>query len=146
MSTIRVPPNDVRSTTMPWGSARMSPMSTASDPSGWRRSASTAASASLAATTASYSLSHGRYHADYVCNNTNAPLLIKEGYSFNEQDGVFSGWDPAKKSYDKSSWSYELDGQNMAKIDLTMEHPRSVFQLMKQHYSRYTPEMVSRIC
>ena len=93
-----------------------------------------------------YSLSHGRYHADYVRNNTNAPLLIKEGYSFNEQDGVFSGWDPAKKSYDKSSWSYELDGQNMAKIDLTMEHPRSVFQLMKQHYSRYTPEMVSRIC
>jgi len=93
-----------------------------------------------------YSLSHGRYHADYVRSNTNAPLLIKEGYSFNEQDGLFSGWDPAKKSYDKSSWSYELDGQNMAKIDLTMEHPRSVFQLMKQHYSRYTPEMVSKIC
>src|ERR1019366_9161565 len=93
-----------------------------------------------------YSLSHGRYHADYVRSNTNAPLLIKEGYSFNEQDGVFSGWDPVKKSYDKSSWSYELDGQNMAKIDLTMEHPRSVFQLMKKHYSRYTPEMVSKIC
>src|SRR5436190_1509006 len=29
--------------------------------------------------------------------------------------------------------------------DLTLEHPRSVFQLLKQHYSRYTPEMVERI-
>jgi formate dehydrogenase-N alpha subunit len=93
-----------------------------------------------------YALTHGRYHADYVRNYTNAPFLIKEGYSFNEQDGVFSGWDSVKKSYDKASWSYELDAANMAKVDTTMEHPRSVFQLMKKHYSRYTPEMVSKIC
>ncbi len=29
--------------------------------------------------------------------------------------------------------------------DLTLQHPRSVFQLLKQQYSRYTPEMVERI-
>jgi formate dehydrogenase major subunit len=29
--------------------------------------------------------------------------------------------------------------------DLSLQHPRSVFQLLKQHYSRYTPEMVERI-
>src|SRR6476661_7833805 len=29
--------------------------------------------------------------------------------------------------------------------DLSLEHPRCVFQLMKKQYSRYTPEMVSRI-
>jgi formate dehydrogenase major subunit len=29
--------------------------------------------------------------------------------------------------------------------DLTLQHPRCVFQLMKQQYSRYTPEMVERI-
>jgi formate dehydrogenase major subunit len=29
--------------------------------------------------------------------------------------------------------------------DLSLGHPRSVFQLLKQHYSRYTPEMVERI-
>ena len=29
--------------------------------------------------------------------------------------------------------------------DLSLEHPRCIFQLMKKHYSRYTPEMVSRI-
>jgi formate dehydrogenase major subunit len=30
-------------------------------------------------------------------------------------------------------------------FDPTLQHPRSVFQLLKQHYSRYTPEMVERI-
>ena len=29
--------------------------------------------------------------------------------------------------------------------DMSLQHPRSVFQLLKQHYSRYTPEMVERI-
>ncbi len=29
--------------------------------------------------------------------------------------------------------------------DLALQHPRCVFQLLKQQYSRYTPEMVSRI-
>ena len=29
--------------------------------------------------------------------------------------------------------------------DLSLEHPRCVFQLLKQQYSRYTPEMVERI-
>ena len=33
-----------------------------------------------------------------------------------------------------------------AKRDMTLEDPRSVFQLVKKHYSRYTPEMVSKIC
>jgi formate dehydrogenase major subunit len=29
--------------------------------------------------------------------------------------------------------------------DLTLQHPRCIFQLLKQQYSRYTPEMVERI-
>lgn len=29
--------------------------------------------------------------------------------------------------------------------DLSLQHPRCVFQLLKQHYARYTPEMVERI-
>src|SRR5215470_17870747 len=29
--------------------------------------------------------------------------------------------------------------------DLSLQHPRSVFQLLKQQYSRYTPEMVERL-
>ena len=29
--------------------------------------------------------------------------------------------------------------------DVTLEHPRSVFQLLKQHYDRYTPDVVADI-
>ncbi|MSV27271.1 MAG: formate dehydrogenase-N subunit alpha [Bryobacterales bacterium] len=94
-----------------------------------------------------YALTQNRYHAEYVRLFTNATFLVTESYAFDEAAGLFSGWDTAKKAYaDKSSWSYELDAQGFAKIDATMEHPRSVFQLMKKHYARYTPEMVSRIC
>src|SRR5262245_23333499 len=91
-----------------------------------------------------YALTHDAYQREYVKLHTNASFLIKEGFSFNE--GLFSGWDESKKAYDKSSWGYELDGSGYAKVDETLEHPRSVFQLMKQHYSRYTPEMVASIC
>ncbi len=30
--------------------------------------------------------------------------------------------------------------------DDTLQHPRCVFQILKRHYSRYTPEMVEQIC
>jgi formate dehydrogenase major subunit len=33
-----------------------------------------------------------------------------------------------------------------AKTDPTLQHPRCVFQLLKKHYSRYTPEIVEQIC
>src|SRR5205807_795933 len=31
-------------------------------------------------------------------------------------------------------------------LDPTLQHPRCVFQLLKRHYARYTPEMVERVC
>jgi formate dehydrogenase major subunit len=31
-------------------------------------------------------------------------------------------------------------------IDLTLEHPRCVFQVLKRHFARYTPEMVAEVC
>jgi formate dehydrogenase major subunit len=91
-----------------------------------------------------YTLSTGKYHAQYVREHTNATFLVKVGFGFD--NGHFSGWDPTKKSYDKATWQYETDGQGYARVDETMEHPHSVFQLMKRHYSRYTPEKVSDIC
>jgi formate dehydrogenase major subunit len=32
------------------------------------------------------------------------------------------------------------------KKDPTLQHPRSVFQVLKRHYARYTPEMVEQVC
>ena len=93
-----------------------------------------------------YALTKGHVNEEYVRLFTNAPFLVKEGYSFNEQDGLFSGWDAAKKTYDKSTWNYDLDGKGFANVDPAMENPRCVYRLMKQFYSRYTPEMVSKIC
>jgi len=90
-----------------------------------------------------YALSHDLHHADYVRQHTNASFLVKEGFSFDE--GYFSGWDSDKKSYDKSTWQYQLDAQGQARVDPSLEHPRTVFQLMKKHYSRYTPETVASI-
>jgi formate dehydrogenase major subunit len=33
-----------------------------------------------------------------------------------------------------------------AKRDETLQHPRCVFQILKRHFARYTPEVVSEIC
>ena len=91
-----------------------------------------------------HALAHDKFHADYVREHTNASFLVKAGFSF--EDGYFSGWDAASGTYDKSSWGYELDARGYARIDPSLEHPRSVFQLLRQHYARYTPEQVARIC
>jgi formate dehydrogenase major subunit len=91
-----------------------------------------------------YTLSRGLQQSEYLKLHTNAPFLIREGFGF--EDGMFSGWDEHKKAYDKTTWAYELDGSGYAKLDPAMEHPRSVFQLLKKHYARYTPEMVAATC
>jgi len=83
------------------------------------------------------------FHDEYVRNYTNASFIVKQGFDF--KDGLFSGYDPAKRTYDISSWSYEVGTNGFAKRDMTLQHERSVFQLMKAHYSRYTPDIVSSI-
>jgi formate dehydrogenase major subunit len=94
-----------------------------------------------------HTLERNRYHDEYVRLFTNAPFIVKEGYAFDEARGLFSGWDEAQKGYtDTSSWSYELDGAGHAKVDPTLQDPRSVFQIMKTFYARYTPEAVANIC
>lgn len=79
----------------------------------------------------------------YVTAYTNASLIVKEGYGF--QDGLFSGYDEAKHTYDKSTWSYETGPDGFARSDPTLQDPRCVYQLMKKHYARYTPKMVADI-
>jgi formate dehydrogenase major subunit len=91
-----------------------------------------------------YLLSHDKIQREYVKAYTNAPLIVNEGYRF--KDGLFSGYDAPNHKYDRSTWAYEMGPDGYAKIDETLQHPRCVLNLMKQHYSRYTPEMVSNIC
>ena len=92
-------------------------------------------------------LSQNRYHEEYVKAFTNATFLVKDTYAFDAQQGVFSGWDPERKAYtDTTSWAYELDERGLARTDPAMQHARSVFQIMKAFYARYTPEAVANIC
>jgi formate dehydrogenase major subunit len=79
----------------------------------------------------------------YVKNYTNASFIVSPKYSFD--DGLFSGYDSAKRTYDKSTWALEKDEQGIPKRDMTLQDPRCVFQLLKKHYSRYTLQKVSEI-
>ena len=81
---------------------------------------------------------------DYVLNYTDLPFIVKEEFTFT--DGIYSGYDADKHSYDKSSWDYEIGTDGYAKVDPTLQHPRCVYNLLKQHYARYVPEMVERVC
>jgi formate dehydrogenase major subunit len=91
-----------------------------------------------------YAIENNRIAREYLVNYTNAAFLIKDGFQLPE-DGLFSGFDAATNVYDRSTWNYQETRPGEAANDLSLENPRSVFQLLKQHYSRYTPEMVERI-
>src|SRR6202163_4476904 len=116
-----------------------------------------------------YAIENNRIAKDYLLNYTNAAFLVKDDFKLPaDTDGVFSGFDEQKQTYDRSTWNYSgtggkalqnpgmSTGQSSApaplpplpeKIDydFTLQNPHCVFQLLKKHYSRYTPEMVERI-
>jgi formate dehydrogenase major subunit len=108
---------------------------------------------------------------DYVIPYTNAATIVNKEYAGPEElDGVFAGFDPETGTYDRRYWTYqggemasaagvrehatqafeESTGAGMhvgpVERDETLEHPRCVFQIVKRHFARYTPEMVERIC
>ncbi len=81
---------------------------------------------------------------EYVKNYTNASFLVNPAFKLpGENDGVFSGLMNGK--YDKSTWSFQKDGNGLIKKDKSLRHPDCVYQLLKKHYSRYNPDLVSRI-
>jgi formate dehydrogenase major subunit len=120
-----------------------------------------------------YVLENELVFREYLVHYTNASVIISDKYQDTEDcDGVFSGWDQEGEKYDPSSWLYEGveedsgahapapsshgghagEGQhapanlNHYKTDPTLQHPRCVFQLLKKHFARYTPELVERYC
>src|SRR5436190_12085663 len=99
-----------------------------------------------------YAIENDLYFKDYVVHYTNASFLIDPAFkTATDGAGLFTsleqtgkgGNDPhVAQRYDRTSWKYQLDGEGNPKRDLTLKDPHSVFQLLKRHYSRYTPEMV----
>jgi formate dehydrogenase major subunit len=119
-----------------------------------------------------YVIENERYFREYVINYTNAATLISEDFEDADATGLFSGWDEEKQQYDPTSWRYEGHPIDYASIggsqgrivgeagegethemhegrlppnDQTLQHPRCVFQILKRHFSRYTPQMVERV-
>lgn len=117
-------------------------------------------------------LAGDRIFREYVTTYTNAPAIVGEDFKDTEElDGLFSGWDAASGAYGTASWAfaeasgetataqpptsggYELEGAASAPVgsagpqrDASLQHPRCVYQLLKRHFARYTPEMVERVC
>lgn len=91
-----------------------------------------------------YLLTNDKIQHEYVKNYTDMPFIVSEAFQFT--DGIFSGYDEKAHKYDKTTWDYEKDDQGYAKVDMTMQHPRCVYNLMKAHYARYTPEKVESVC
>lgn len=90
-----------------------------------------------------YALQNDRIQHEYVRHYTNATFIINPAFGFH--DGLFAGYDPKTRSYDKSKWAYELDETGVPKRDMTMRHPRCVFQWLKKHFARYDLDTVCNI-
>jgi formate dehydrogenase major subunit len=122
-----------------------------------------------------YIIENERYFEQYVKTYTNAATIITDAFKDTEElDGLFSGWDPEQGKYDSASWGYEgmqpaaaagkrerrYKGEQVGEggggrhlhhgeppeEDKTLQDPRCVFQILKRHYARYTPEFVAETC
>jgi len=93
-----------------------------------------------------YIIQNKAYFEEYVKQYTNASYLVNGDFKMpGDLAGLFSGYDPQKRSYDPKAWSFQKGADDSVRKDMTLQDPNCVFQLLKKHYSRYTPELVSRI-
>ena len=107
------------------------------------------------------------FFREYVVNFTNAATLVNPDFKDTEDlDGLFSGLSSDGKSYSNASWAYQRNPApkpavaeartftdlllqrvpGRPRTDSTLKDPQTVFQIIRRHYSRYTPEMVERVC
>ncbi len=90
-----------------------------------------------------YIIENEKYFREYVVNYTNAANLVVDEYHFD--DGLFSGYDITARKYDRSSWAFKKNADGTPQVDLSLQNPRCVLQILKQHYARYDLDKVSSI-
>ena len=116
------------------------------------------------------------FHDYLVAYTNAPVILREDFQDTEDLDGLFSGFDPEHRHYDGTTWQYEgtevasAAGQRDTQYaqrgsargeahgsggatfggeperDESLQHPRCVYQVLKRHFARYTPEMVERIC
>ena len=92
----------------------------------------------------SYLLENDKIQRDYVVNYTDFSFIVRSDYGF--EDGLYTGYNEASRSYNRDSWDYERGDDGYVKTDPSLQDPRCVYQVLKKHYSRYNPETVERVC
>jgi len=118
-----------------------------------------------------YILERDLWFRDWVMAYTNIAHIIEDGFTdADENDGVFSGFNPDLGSYKQDTWQYSGktvpssiaehrvqtkekskggDFESMTEspppTDPTLQHPMCVYQIMRRHFRRYTPDMVERV-
>lgn len=90
-----------------------------------------------------YCIQNNKVQWEYVKAFTNAAYLVKDGFTY--QEGLFTGYDEQKRDYNRSTWDYQIGADGYAMVDDTLQNPRCVWNLLKEHVALYTPDMVSRI-
>jgi formate dehydrogenase major subunit len=115
-----------------------------------------------------YTIQNKLYNEEYVKYYTNALTLINPDFQGPaDLDGLFSGYDKEKRSYDTTSWQYQTEKQTVTvtekdpatgeevtvekevtvvKQATSLDDPNCVFAHLKKHYTRYTPEVVEQVC
>lgn len=120
-----------------------------------------------------YIFEHDRWQHEYCLNYTNLSYLINPDFTFDPEEGLFSGFNEETKSYDKTTWSYQVESETQwdtsatgayawtteegvpaftlpvlktPKKDPTLEDPNCVYQIMRNHYSRYDLDTVCSVC
>ncbi len=118
-----------------------------------------------------YILENDLWFRDWVMAYTNIAAIIEDGYKDAEtNNGVFSGFNPHNarlhgryvaiqgrgcsvctgRTYTAAEGKGCVEGEKeLTKHpppgDPTLQHPNCVYQIMRRHFARYTPEMVERI-
>ena len=90
-----------------------------------------------------YILENDLFFKEYVMEYTNAAFVVGPDFAFT--DGLFSGYDAATRTYDKSKWAFARNEDGTPVIDKTLKNERCVINLMRQHYSRYDIKTVSEV-
>src|SRR5437016_2141841 len=121
-----------------------------------------------------YVIQNDRWFREYVLAYTNAATLVSDEFiDADELGGVFSGYHAEKREYEPEHkrWNYQGEPENVPGTetppeikseswskkagfienaeppsDPTLQNPKCVFQILKRHFARYTPEMVASIC
>ena len=95
-----------------------------------------------------YVLEGRRTSREYVLHYTNASVILREDLGTPGPRGVFSGMGSGIEATTPTTWRYAAGtaGATGYQQDPTLQDPRCVYQVLRRHFARYTPELVERAC